>query len=150
MANKWHDEVVQTTQVFLGQLGIEAKVNVAQVEDIYQVNLECANPGILICHHGETLFALQLLLGQHLKAKTGEWVSLAVNVNDYRERREQSLRELADNTVEQVVATGQPYTLPPMPAGERRIVHLYLADHSGVKTESMGTGRSRSVIISPK
>lgn len=145
-------QVTQLAQNFIDQLGVAAGVKVLfdEAGQVYQINLECDNPGVLIGHHGETLAALQLLIGQHLKAQTGEWVNLAVNVNDYRERREQVLQQLVDNTVERVLATGQPHSLPPMPANERRIVHIYLAEHASVKTESMGDGRARSVVISAK
>ncbi|MDO8488102.1 MAG: KH domain-containing protein, partial [bacterium] len=121
--------ITQTADKFLQQLGIEAEVTVdfQKDEQLYQVNLKCTDPGVLIGHHGETLSAMQLILGQHLKAQTGEWLNLSVNVNDYRQRREQTLFLLADNTVEQVLATGQAHSLPPMPANERRIIHLHLA-----------------------
>src|SRR3989344_7326160 len=135
-------QVTQLSQSFIDQLGVAAKVKVAfdEAGQIYQINLESNNPGVLIGHHGETLSALQLLIGQHLKAHTGEWVNLVVNVNDYRQRREEDLQQLADNTVERVLATGQPHSLPPMPANERRFVHMYLAEHPSIKTESMGDG----------
>ncbi len=144
--------ILTTTTSLLEQLGISvsAAVDYDATNELYQVNLSCENPGVLIGHHGETLAAVQLLLGQHLKAQTGEWVNLAVNVNDYRQRREEILHQLADNTVDQVVASGQPHSLPPLPANERRVVHLHLATHPQVKTESMGEGRYRSVVISPK
>lgn len=142
----------QKTHQFLEHLGVEAKVEVEfdEANRSAAVNLKCDNPGVLIGYHGETLAALQLVLAQHLKAQTGEWVNLTVNINDYRQRREQVLLTLADNTVEQVLTTGQPHSLPPMPAGERRIIHLHLTDHPRVKTESVGENRNRSVIISPK
>lgn len=145
-------QVTQLAQNFIDQLGVPAgvKVQFDAAGQVYQINLECDNPGVLIGHHGETLAALQLLISQHLKAQTGEWVNLAVNVNDYRERREQVLQQLVDNTVERVLAAGQPHSLPPMPANERRFVHMYLAEHASVKTESMGDGRARSVVISAK
>lgn len=145
-------QVTQLAQNFIDQLGVAAEVKVVfdAVDQIYHINLESDNPGVLIGHHGETLAALQLLIGQHLKAQTGEWVNLAVNMNDYRQRREQALQQLVDNTVERVLATGQPHSLPPMPANERRFVHICLAEHPLIKTESMGDGRTRSVVLSTK
>lgn len=145
-------QVTQLAQNFIDRLGVSAgvKVQFDAAGQVYQINLECDNPGVLIGHHGETLAALQLLIGQHLKAQTDQWINLAVNVNDYRQRREQTLQQLIDNTVERVLATSQPHSLPPMPAGERRFVHMHLAEHATVKTESMGDGRARSVVISVK
>lgn len=147
-----HKLVAQVAQDFIDQLGVQValKVQFDQKSNIYKINLESDNQGVLIGHHGETLSALQLMLSQHIKSRTGEWVNLSVNINDYREKREEVLRLLVDNTVGQVLATGQPHTLPPMPANERRFVHMHLADHLSVKTESLGEGRARSVVICPK
>ncbi len=147
-----HKLVAQVAQNFIDQLGVQVtlKIQFDQKSNIYKINLKSDNPGVLIGHHGEALSALQLMLGQHIKSQTGEWVNLSVNINDYREKREEGLQLLVDDTVGQVLTTRQPHTLPPMPANERRFVHMYLADHLSVKTESMGEGRARSVVICPK
>lgn len=118
--------------------------------EIYQVLFQTENPSLLIGYHGENLSSMQLILAQHLHAATGEWLNLSLNVNDYRERRQFTLHSLADTAVSRVITTGQPHSLPPMPASERRIIHLYLAEHPRVITSSQGIGKNRSVIISPK
>lgn len=145
-------QILDYTTNFLSQTGFgpEIQVEVSQVDDIYHIVLQTPSPALLIGYHGETLSALQLLLGQHLHAATGQWLNLSVNVNDYRERRETALKTMTDSVINQVVTTGLPHSLPPLPASERRIIHLYLADHPQVTTSSQGVGRSRSVIISPK
>ncbi|OGC98897.1 hypothetical protein A2W16_00435 [Candidatus Amesbacteria bacterium RBG_16_48_31] len=146
--------VSQNTLEFISQLGLSQQVLVTIVfspdQNIYNVLLKTDNPGLIIGYHGENLSALQLLLAQHLHYQVGEWLNLSLNVNDYRQRREASLHALADSAVARVIASGQPHSLPPMPAAERRLVHLYLADHPDVTTASEGVGRSRSVIISPR
>ena len=146
--------VSQTTLEFISQLGLSQQVLVtidfSPDQNIYNVLLKTDNPGLIIGYHGENLSALQLLLAQHLHNQVGEWLNLSLNVNDYRQRREASLHALADSAVARVIASGQPHSLPPMPAAERRLVHLYLADHPDVTTASEGVGRSRSVIISPR
>lgn len=129
---------------------IKPKVSFDEVSDRYLILLETDNPALLIGYHGNTLSGLQLFLGQHLHQILGEWINLTVDVNDYRQRREQSLKTLADSTVEKVLSSNQAYILPPMPASERRVVHMYLAEHPQVSTASSGLGRERSVIISPK
>jgi len=68
-------------------------------------------------------------------------------VEGYKERRKQSLTNLAERMAERVVSTGQPVTMEPMPANERRIVHLALRDYEGVITESIGEGDERKVTI---
>ncbi len=153
MANH-QSAVTSTVTDFLNRLGLFEDVTVATHydadADLYQVLLQTSNPALLIGYHGENLSSLQLLIGQHLHASLGAWINLSLNVNDYRERRESSLRALADSAVARVLATGQPHSLPPLPAGERRLVHMYLADHPQVTTSSQGVGRSRSVVVSPK
>lgn len=138
----------------MDQLGFGSDVTVScrydSGQDLYQVLIQTDKPGLVIGYHGETLSALQLFLGQHLRTQAGSWVNLSVNVNDYRERRQSALDSLADSVVIKVVATGLPHSLPPMPANERRLVHLHLADHPQVTTASEGLGRTRSVVISPK
>ncbi|MEK7163674.1 MAG: R3H domain-containing nucleic acid-binding protein [Patescibacteria group bacterium] len=146
--------VIDTTTNFLAQMGfadnLKPKVSFDAGADRYLIVLETDNPALLIGYHGNTLSGLQLFLGQHLHQALGEWINLTVDVNDYRQRREQSLKTLADSTVEKVLETNQAYILPPMPASERRVVHVYLAEHPQVSTASSGVGRERSVIISPK
>src|SRR3989344_3589349 len=144
--------ILDYTTNFLSQTGFgsEVEVEVQFEDDVYLITLQTPSPALLIGYHGETLSSLQLVLGQHLHAAPGQWLNLSVNVNDYRERRETALKSLADSAVSQVVTSGQPHSLPPLPASERRVIHLYLTDHPHVATPSQGVGRSRSVIISPK
>lgn len=147
-------ELTQTVQSFLSQMGfgqnVTFEVSFDKEDDRYQVLLKSDAPALLIGYHGNTLSGLQLFLSQHLHQKLGEWINLSVDVNDYRQRREQSLKILADSTVEKVLSSNQAYILPPMPASERRVVHVYLSEHPQVSTASSGEGKQRSVVISPK
>jgi len=142
------------TILFLDALGfgdqVTVSVNYDKQSDIYQILFQTDQPPLLIGYHGDNLFAMQSLLGLHLHSKLDAWVNLSLNVNDYRERREFTLHSLADTAVSRVLATGQPHSLPPMSAAERRIVHLYLSNHPRVSTASQGVGKNRSVIVSPK
>jgi len=145
--------VKNTTSDFLQNLGVsgvEIEVNYDKSNDRYLIVLKTEQPGSLIGYHGNTLSGMQTFISQHLRSKTGEWINLSLDVNDYKERREQNIKSLADDTVERVLSTGQAHILPPMTAFERRVVHLYLAEHPDVSTESQGEGRQRSVIIYPK
>jgi spoIIIJ-associated protein len=151
---KHTDQVNASAKKLLDGLGAGKEISLQTKYDAsseaYQVLLQTESPSILIGYHGENLSAMQLILSQHLHQQTGEWLNLSLNVNDYRERRQFTLHSLADTAVSRVLATGQPHSLPPMPASERRIVHLYLADHPRVLTASQGIGKNRSVVISPK
>ncbi|MFH1840911.1 MAG: R3H domain-containing nucleic acid-binding protein [Candidatus Shapirobacteria bacterium] len=134
----------------LALLGIGNQVVVTEKEEGFEVKIETEDSGILIGHHGETLAAVQLLLGQIVQRQTGEWVRIMVDVGNYRARREEAVKEIALTAVKQVEATGQACALPPMPANERRVVHLTLVEHPKVQTVSEGEGSWRRVIVQPK
>lgn len=103
--------------------------------------------GILIGRRGQTLSSLQylvyLIVSHQMKAR----VHLSIDVEGYRERRQEALRNLALRMAERVKATGHSVTLEPMPARERRIIHLALQDYPGVTTHSIGEGEARKVTI---
>lgn len=105
---------------------------------------------ILIGHRGETLDALQyisrLMLGKELERS----VPLIIDVQGYRDRREQQIRRLARSIADQVVQTNRSQSLEPMPANERRIAHLELQNDKEVYTESTGVGRHRKVVVYPQ
>jgi spoIIIJ-associated protein len=107
--------------------------------------------GILIGRRGQTLACLQyivrLIAGKQLREIAPP---IVIDVNGYKQRRYQSLRMLAQRIAEEVIANGEPFTLEPMPAYERRIVHLALADNPGVTTESTGLGEDRKVVVIPR
>ena len=144
--------ILKLTQEFLDKMGFGDKIEVTVTldGDHYSVGLKAENPALLIGYHGNTLTGLQMFVSQHLHKQFDEWINLTIDVNDYKLRREQNLKSLADSTVEQVLSSNQAYILPPMIASERRIIHMYLAEHPQVTTASSGEGRDRSVIISPK
>ena len=106
--------------------------------------------GILIGRRGQNLSAIQylvnVLLAHRLKARH----PVFVNVEGYKKRRYQMLHSLAERMAEQVKASGQSVILEPMPAHERRIVHLALADNQAVSTRSIGEDEGRKVMILPK
>jgi len=146
--------ITDYTQQFLSKFNfshdIAVSVSFNEPENRYDISLQTADPSLLIGFHGETITALQAFLNQHFHSQFGEWLSINVNVNDYNERRERSLYDLADSTVIQVLSTHRPYALPPLTPSERRLIHVYLANHPQVSTSSEGEGRSRTLIISPK
>jgi len=105
---------------------------------------------ILIGPKAETLNALQYIAGLILGKEVGRSVPLVVDVEGYRARRTQQIRQLARRMAEQAVRTGRRQMLEPMPASERRLVHIELRDHPGVVTESIGEDPRRKVTIVPK
>ena len=106
--------------------------------------------GIMISRRGEGLSAMQYLARMITARKLGRPLPVIVDVEGYRRRREQQLRRMARRAAEQAVERSRTVELEPMPANERRIIHLELREHSGVYTESVGLGRSRKVTVIPK
>jgi spoIIIJ-associated protein len=107
--------------------------------------------GLLIGWRGETLRALQTTLNLMMGDEDAEPQTrrLILDVERYRARREEQVRELAQRLADRVKASGERYTLDPMHAYERRIIHLTLQDDEGVRTESSGHEPSRRVVIHP-
>jgi spoIIIJ-associated protein len=106
--------------------------------------------GALIGRKGERLSALQHLVNLLLSKRVGEWTRILVDVEDYRGRRERQLRDLANRAAERVVETGKMLQLEPMPALERRWIHLALRDHERVGTQSIGEEPNRRVVVLPR
>lgn len=105
---------------------------------------------MMLSHQREGLNALQTVVQTMWSHRTKSSLRVNVDVNGYRRRREQQLINMARRLADKVVANGKPITLEPMPANERRIVHMALRDRPGVFTESFGEGASRKVQIKPK
>ena len=103
--------------------------------------------GALIGRKGERLSALQHLVNLMLSRRMGEWTRVLVDVEDYRGRRERQLGEIARRAAERVIETGTMLQLEPMPALERRWIHLALRDVPGVSTQSIGDEPMRRVVI---
>jgi len=114
------------------------------------LNIEGEDLGILIGRRGQTMASLQhvvrLILTHQMQVK----MPIVIDVEGYKQRRCEGLRLLARRLAEQVKVRGMPFTMEPMSAFERRVIHMALADHLDVTTESTGMGETRKVVILPK
>ena len=119
-------------------------------EDVVLINVEGNDLSILIGRRSETLNALQYISSQIVCKRLDRWIPLMIDVQGYRTRRERQLRQLAQRMAEQAIHTGRRQVLEPMPANERRLIHLELRDHLEVDTESVGEEPNRKVTIFPK
>jgi spoIIIJ-associated protein len=106
--------------------------------------------GALIGRKGERLSALQHIVNLMLSRQMGEWTRVLVDVEGYRGRREQQLREIALRAADKVVESGKMLQLEPMPALERRWVHLALRGHALVGTQSIGEEPNRRIVVIPR
>ena len=114
------------------------------------LNIEGEDLGILIGRRGQTMVALQYIVRLVMAHKMQVQIPIVLDVEGYKQRRCEGLRTLALRLADQVKTRNVPFTMEPMPAFERRIIHVTLADNPDVMTESTGTGESRKVTIIPK
>ncbi len=111
------------------------------------LDVEGSELGALIGRRGETLENIQYLLRLMVNQKLHKWKNIVIDVEHYKARRVAQLTQLAERMAEQVARTGRSISLEPMPANERRVVHMTLRDHPKVYTESYGDGGRRKVHI---
>lgn len=140
----------EVLEALLQSMEISAEVSVTQAstdELPLSLDIEGDDLGILIGRRGTTMASLQYILRLIVTERLKMWVPVNVDVAGYKKRRYESLRDLALRLAEQVKRNRRVITLEPMPADERRIIHLALADHPDVATESMGEGETRKVTI---
>lgn len=139
-------------------LDIDADVSVREPETAADglgrasavLDVEGEDLGLLIGRRGSTLSSLQYLVNVMMTRKTGSKVLVTVDVEHYHRRREETLRNLARRMGDRVRQSRRPITLEPMPANERRIIHLALAEDNAVMTGSVGVGEERKVVIRPR
>jgi spoIIIJ-associated protein len=115
-----------------------------------RVNVHGDDLSYLIGRQAETLNALQYISSLIINKEIGRSIPLIVDVEGYRTRRENQLRQLARRMADQAVSTGQRQVLEPMPANERRIVHIELRERQDISTESIGEDPRRKVTINPQ
>ncbi len=116
-------------------------------EPVVLVNIEGNDLSILIGRRSETLNALQYISSLIICKRLDRWIPLMIDVQGYRARRERQLRQIARRMADQAVHTGRRQVLEPMPANERRLIHLELRDDPNVATESVGEEPNRKVTI---
>ena len=132
----------------LALMGVEAEVTLDNGPRHEGIEVLGPDLGALIGRGGENLVALQQITSAITSRRVGRTVHIPVDIEGYRRRREEQLREIARRVASRVKASGQAVTLEPMLAYERRIVHLAVQDTPGVKTESVGVDPNRRVVIS--
>jgi spoIIIJ-associated protein len=130
-------------------MGVEGTVEIGMGSETSKLNVKGSDLGVLIGRRGEKLASLQHLVNLIVAKKEGQWHRIAVDVENYRGRREDQLRDVASRAAKRVVQTGKILQLEPMPAVERRIVHMALVENDKVRTQSVGVEPNRRIVILP-
>lgn len=157
------EKIVEFLNTIISDMGVDAKASVVRIDERMaensstiekDIHIEIAGKGlgILIGRHGDVLDSLQylcnIIVGRYPKSEDKhEYIRIVLDIENYREKRAETLRTLARRVASKVVASGRSFTLEPMSAYERRIIHSEVQEISGVHTYSIGTESNRRVVI---
>ncbi|TMG32636.1 MAG: protein jag [Chloroflexi bacterium] len=139
----------QVVAELLYKMGISAQVLIKKSEDPVMIDVAGDNLGLLIGWRGETLRAFQTVVNLILNEGRADRRRLVVDVEHYRNRREETVKEMALRLADRVRRTGERVMMDPMQSYERRIVHITLEKEPGIRTESQGEEPNRRVAILP-
>ncbi|MFH1115494.1 MAG: RNA-binding cell elongation regulator Jag/EloR [Pseudomonadota bacterium] len=146
------EEARTVLEEILGRMQVEAEVRATVSGGAVYLDIKGDGSGLLIGKKGQTLDSLQFLVNKIINKTTppGSKTEIIVDTENYRMRKTENLREMALKMSEKAKRTLKPVSFNPMPAGERRIVHLILAEEREVYTKSYGEGPLRRIIVYPR
>ena len=143
------EKIKEGTERFFEKMDFEIEIRIKENEEnIVSVSLKTEEPQILIGKDGQTLMDIQHLLKRILRKDLGQ-VFIDFDINEYKEKKGEYLKELAQSSADEVSLTKKEKTLNPMPSYERRIIHIELSGRNDVETESIGEETERRVVIRP-
>lgn len=142
-------QVSEVLENILSLLSLEGSFEVDEKEDMVKVSIDLEDAGKLIGRDGETLGALQYLVNMIVAKNISEEKRVVVDVASWRQGKEEELAGKAKEWAIEVKESGKDMELPAMPSWQRRIVHLVIEETEGVKSESVGEGAERHLVISP-
>jgi spoIIIJ-associated protein len=147
------EESIQFAKKYLEDLlsffGLNTDVYATSEEDVIELNVPTTHlNGFLIGQKGETMRALQYLVGSALRNGGHEYSRVNVDIADYKKAKAERLADIAKEWVEAVKKSKEPMNIRPMNSADRRVVHK-VATEAGLETESVGEGRDRHVVLKP-
>ncbi len=143
-------KIEEMVQKLLRLMDISSQVKVSVQDDRYKVDIDTAGvDGLLIGKKGQNLEELTYLVKRMVGKQLKRNVRIEVDVGGYRRRRQEALRNKAISLANKVKSTGREMRMEPLPAAERRIVHLALQGDTQVKTYTVGEGDLKNVVIAP-
>ena len=133
----------------LSLMGLDATVEITRGSDTARLNVKGDDLGALIGRRGEKLASLQHIVNLIVGRREGQHHRIAIDVENYRGRREEQLRDVADRAAKRVIQSGKIIQLEAMPAIERRVVHMALLENPKVRTQSVGVEPNRRIVVLP-
>ncbi len=132
------------------EMGVEATIDVKRDGRDVEFNISGEKMALLIGKRGQTLNALQHLAQLIANRVSGQFITILLDAENYRERRKQTLSTLAERLAEKASRTNRPVSLEPMPSNERKVIHSALVHSKNVDTHSEGREPNRYIVIAPK
>jgi len=136
-------------QRIIDLITIDAEISFEKKPDKILFYIKGGNAAILIGKQGQTLEAMQYLVEKIVNKHSEQRIRIQIDIEGYLEKRQNSLKRLAGGLAEKAKRSGKPITTGQMNAHDRRIVHLALRDDSGVRTQSVGDGFLKKLLIVP-
>ena len=150
MTKDIYQKIERESEEFFKRISPEAEVHLEQKEEnMVSIMVKTNEPQALIGQNGRTLISCQHLLIKILRRKLKEEFYIDLDINSYKKKKIDYLREMARLVADEVTLSKKEKELEPMPAYERRIIHLELKDRKDVTTESIGQEPQRRVVIKP-
>lgn len=144
------EEVRQYLNDIIVTMGVDdGEVYTSRVRNNVKYDIETQNAGLVIGRHGKVLNGLQTLAQNHMHQLAHSKINVRADAEKYRERRRNTVENLANRTAEKVIKTNRKVKLEPMPAHERKQIHRYLNQNSKVKTHSEGREPKRYLVVEP-
>jgi spoIIIJ-associated protein len=148
------ENIKEKVRGLIEKMGFKAEIEIKKEEADDQENIICniaveEDSHLLIGQYGVNLQALQHIARLLVRKEVEERVKFILDVNSYRQQKNQSVIEQAHQAASQAISEGRAIILRPMSAYERRIIHIELANNPEVVTESIGEGEGRKVVIKP-
>lgn len=145
------DEVKKSIEKILDFINVSPKITLEDGEEgIINLTIEADDLNFLIGYRGESLDALQTLLGLIIFKKTGEWTRVVVDINGYRKQKMDKIEQITKTYIDKVRFFGKDVEMNPMTPSERRQVHTLIGEYDDVVSESTGEGQNRRVVLKPK
>jgi len=149
-----NEEIIkETVQALMEKMGFPADIEMQKIEEdgkeVVICNIKTQESNFLIGQYGVNLQSLQHIARLLVKKKSEDRIDFILDVNAYRQEKNNSIIKLAQEMAQQALSEGRAVVLRPMSPYERRLIHIELLKNSRVKTESIGDGEDRKVVIKP-
>jgi spoIIIJ-associated protein len=150
MPSSLSSQIATFVQNVVNAMGVALLVNIEETPEGTRINLEGEDGGVLVRRGGEGLQALQHIVATAFRKQLGDDNRIVIDCNGYRKEKDAELRQMARFVAERARSSGTAQEMGPLNPYERRIVHLAIAEDSGVTSESIGDAFMKTVIISSK